>query len=136
MTFNIRKLNSTDYDEVLVDWWKDWRWDAPPRDFLPDNGESGMIVLDGIIPVCAGFVYITNSKASWVDWIISNKKYTDKIKRPVALNMLIESLTNVCKANGSKYVYALIKHKSLINLYQQQGYILGDQYNKEMIKII
>ena len=55
MTLNIRPLNETDYDETLVGWWKDWKWDAPPKDFLPENGSGGMIVLDGDEPVCAGF---------------------------------------------------------------------------------
>ena len=41
MEFNIRKLNSTDYDNILVEWWKDWGWDAPAKDFLPDDGEGG-----------------------------------------------------------------------------------------------
>ena len=79
MEFNIRKLNSTDYDNTLVGWWKDWGWEPPAKDFLPDDGESGLIVLDNDVPVCAGFIYITNSKAAWVDWIISNKKYTKNI---------------------------------------------------------
>lgn len=29
MEFNIRLLNESDYDETLVKWWKDWRWQAP-----------------------------------------------------------------------------------------------------------
>ena len=39
MKFTIRKLNKTDYDNILLKWWKDWRWTAPPKDFLPDDGE-------------------------------------------------------------------------------------------------
>ena len=33
----IRKLEHSDYDEILTKWWKDWRWSAPPRDFLPEE---------------------------------------------------------------------------------------------------
>ena len=64
MEFNIRKLNSTDYDEILVKWWNDWGWKAPAREFLPEDGEGGIILFDGDIPVCAGFMYITNSKVA------------------------------------------------------------------------
>ncbi len=64
MEFDIRKLNSTDYDEVLVGWWKDWGWEPPAKDFLPDDGEGGFLVLDEDIPVCAGFIYVTNSKVA------------------------------------------------------------------------
>ena len=81
MKFNIRKLNSLDYDSILVKWWKDWRWTAPPKDFLPENGEGGFIVYDNDIPVCAGYIYMTNSKVGWCDWIISNFEYKNKKKR-------------------------------------------------------
>ena len=95
MEFNIRKLQSSDYEDTLFGWWKDWGWEAPLKDFLPDDGEGGLIVLDEDIPVCAGFIYVTNSKVAWVDWIISNKNYREKSKRQQAINLLIESLTNV-----------------------------------------
>ena len=75
MNFTIRELNETDYESILVGWWKDWRWTPPPKDFLPDGGKGGFIVYDGDIPVCAGYIYITNSKVGWCDWIISNINY-------------------------------------------------------------
>jgi hypothetical protein len=136
MTFNIRKLNSTDYDDVLVDWWKDWGWEPPAKDFLPDDAEGGLIVLDNDIPVCAGFIYITNSKVAWVDWIISNKNYTDKKRKHTAVKLLVETLTNTCKNNGHKYAYALIKHKGLVDTYKELGYINADNYTQEMIKVL
>ena len=87
MEFNIRKLNSTDYKDILVGWWEDWGWEPPAKDFLPDDGEGGLIVLDNDTPVCAGFIYITNSKVAWVDWIISNKKlHKEKKKAPSCAN--------------------------------------------------
>ena len=134
MEFDIRKLNPTDYDNTLVGWWKDWGWDAPAKDFLPDDGEGGLLVLDEDIPVCAGFIYITNSKVAWVDWIISNKNYTNKKKKHSAVGLLVESLTNTCRNNGNKYTYALIKHDGLIKTYENLGYTKGDTYTQEMIK--
>ncbi len=134
MDFSIRKLKTSDYNDVLVGWWKDWKWEAPVKDFLPDEGKGGLIVYDGETPVCAGFVYLTNSKVAWVDWIISNKDY--KGNRKGALSILIESLTKGCELNGSRYIYALIKHEGLIKTYENSGYVAGDSYTKEMIKTI
>ena len=62
MEFTVRELNETDYESILVKWWKDWRWTPPPKDFLPDNAKGGFIVYDKDIPVCAGYIYVTNSK--------------------------------------------------------------------------
>lgn len=133
MIFEIRELKGTDYEDILVGWWKDWRWTAPPKDFLSN---IGFIVYDGDTPVCAGYLYTTSSKVVWVDWIISNFNYKDKYKRKEALSLLVQTLTNYAKWSGSNYCYALIKNKSLINTYKDLGYIEGDSYTSEMIKIL
>jgi len=134
MALNIRALNETDYDDILVGWWKDWKWDAPSRDFLPNDGKGGIMILDDDTPICAGFMYITNSKVAWVDWIISSKTYNIKPTRSEAIRLLISSLTATCKSTGSKYAYALIKSQSLKKTYKELGYMEGDIYSTEMIK--
>jgi len=136
MNLQIRALKEDDYEDILCKWWREWRWTPPEKDFLPDDGKGGFIVYDKDIPVCAGYIYITNSKVGWCDWIISNFKYKDKLKRKEALDVLIGTLTNTLKISGCKYSYALIKSKSLISHYVDNGYIEGDSYNKEMIKIL
>jgi hypothetical protein len=136
MELTIRQLNENDYQDILVDWWKQWGWTAPEKDFLPDDGMGGYIVYDEEIPICAGFIYVTNSRVAWVDWIISNKEYREKTKRKEAIKMLIDSLTNISRMSGSKYAYALIKNNSLIKTYEELGYIKGDSYNSEMIKLL
>jgi len=134
--FKIHSLTESDYDNILTKWWADWGWEAPLKDFLPLDGTCGLIVYDNDTPVCAGFLYVTNSKVCWVDWIISSKKYTDREKRKQALTLLVGALTDMCKRTGSKYCYALIKHPSLINTYKELGYSQGDSYTSEMIKIL
>ena len=136
MELYIRELNESDYDDILVGWWKQWKWEPPQRDFLPNDGKGGIIVYDEETPVCAGFMYLTNSKVAWVDWIISNKEYTKKPQRKDAIKLLVSSLTDICKKTGSKYSYALIKNQSLIGMYEELGYLKGDSYTAEMIKAL
>jgi len=125
-----------DYDTILVEWWKEWEWIPPTRAFLPDEGTGGVIVYDGDTPICAGFMYMTNSKVSWVDWIISSRKYTKKPMRKEAIMLLVSTLTEISKNLGNEYCYALIKNKSLIDTYKEIGYVKGDEYVGEMIKIL
>lgn len=131
---NIRKLNSTDYDDILVQWWKDWRWEPPSRDFLPENGEGGFIVYDGDTPICAGFSYLTNSKAGWCEFVISNFNYKEKDKRKQALYLLINTINEVLRIQGCKYVFTSVKNKQLINTYKELDYIIGSSNCTEMIK--
>lgn len=136
MTFNVRPLNEKDYDDLLVSWWKDWGWEPPKRDFLPEDGKGGILVMDGDEPVCAGFLYVTNSKVAWVDWIVSNKQYRKKPERSQAISFLVETLTNICKSTGHMYSYALIKHPGLASTYEKLGYVKGDGRINEMIKLL
>lgn len=132
----IRELNEVDYEEILTGWWEQWGWTPPSKDFLPNDGKGGIMVYDDEVPVCAGFMYLTNSKVSWVDWVISNKEYKDREKRKEALKLLVLTLTSICKRAGSLYVYALIKNESLIGTYEELGYVRGDSYTSEMIKTL
>lgn len=130
----MRQLEIEDYESYLVKWWNDWGWKAPAIDFLPDYGEGGLMATYNGVPVVAGFIYMTNSEVSWVDWIISDKKFSGN--RTEVVKELVKALTNVAIASGSKYVYALIKHEGLIRTYEELGYVAGDSYNQEMIKVI
>lgn len=136
MELILRPLFQSDYDDILVGWWKDWGWEAPQRDFLPGDGTGGIMIMDEDIPVCAGFVYTTNSKVAWVDWIISNKEYKKKPQRSEAIKLLIETLTNISRNTGHKFAYALIKHQGLIETYESLGYMKADSYTHEMIKAL
>lgn len=136
MDLTIRTLNESDYHNILVDWWIQWGWEPPKRDFLPDNATGGIIVYDGDNPICAGFIYITNSSVSWIDWIVSNKEYKVKDKRKEAISLLVSSLSNIAKNSGATYAYALIKNESLIKTYEELGYTKGSTYTSEMIKLL
>ena len=134
MKFNIRVLKENDYEDILVGWWKDWKWIPPVKDFLPLNGLGGIMVEWDDIPVCAGFIIQTNSKVAWIEWIVSNKNFKEKLHRKDALNLLVQTLTDVAKKTGSTYAYTILKSPSLINTYKNNGYLGEEQNINEMIK--
>ena len=136
MQLNIHPLKPTDYEEILCNWWKDWRWTPPPQDFLPNNGKGGLMVYDGDVPVVAGYLYNTNSNVVWIDWVISNINYKDRNNRKMAIQLLILALEEQAKQLGKNILYALVKNKSLIKVYKDLGYVQGDMYNTELIKRI
>lgn len=136
MKFNVRVLKENDYDDILVGWWEDWKWIPPVKDFLPLNGLGGIMVEWDGIPVCAGFIIQTNSKVAWIEWIVSNKNFKEKLHRKDALNLLVQTLTDVAKKTGSTYAYTILKSPSLINIYKNNGYLGTEQNINEMIKKI
>ena len=134
MELTVRPLNNADYQDFLVGWWNDWGMTAVPKDFLPQDGTGGIMVMDGEEHVCAGFMYATNSKIAWVDWIVSNKEYRKKPHRITAIKLLLETLTNIAKNTGHKYSYALIKNSKLVDHYVGIGYTKSCGYTEELIK--
>jgi hypothetical protein len=131
----VRFLKENDYD-TLSKWWKDWRWTPPPADMLPQNGIGGVMVYKGDTEICAGFVYFTNSKTAWIEFIVSNFQYKDK-DRHEAIEMLINVLTKMVQDMGEyKYIYTSLKSKSLIDRYANCGYQLGSTNCNEMIKLL
>ena len=132
----VRQLNANDYDDILVKWWQGWGWNAPSRDFLPDDGTGGLIVFDGDEPVCAGFMYTMNAKVAWVEWIVSSKTYRKKPARKECIDLLIYTLTQVCKIKGAKYVFSNNNNKNLIESFTNNGYIKGCTNSTELIKIL
>lgn len=131
----IRKIEEGDYDNILVKWWKNWGFDPPNKDFLPDNGTGGLILFDGEEPVCAGFIYATNSKVAWIEWIVSSKTYRKKPKRKEALDLLVYTLIVITKSTGVKYVFSNNDNKNLIDCFVRNGFKKGCTNSTELIKI-
>ena len=132
---NVRYLNETDYDNTLCKWWSDWRWTPPSRDMLPENGSGGIMVSKDGIDICAGFIFFTNSKAAWVEFIVSNFEYKEK-DRSDAITMVINTLTLIAQDKGYKFIYTSLKNKSLIDKYKMCGYTMADSNCQEMIKVL
>ena len=124
---DIRLVNDSDY-EMLCDRWKGWGWTPPPKDFLPTIG----VVVE---EVAAGFLYVTISKVSWVDWIISDKNYRGEDRDDI-INVVLASLEEISKDYDAKFLYALIKNEKLMKKYEAMGYVKGDSDAVEMIKTI
>jgi len=130
--FETRLLNETDYD-ALVHWWKWFRFTAPPKDMLPQDGMGGIMIQKDGVDVCAGFLYTTNSKIAWLEFIVSNPEYKDK-NRKEAIKTLINSLCHIAHNLGFKAVFTSVKNQSLINHFKDTGFSLDAHKSSEMVK--
>lgn len=125
-----RYIEQSDY-EMLVDWWKFWKFPAPPIEMLPD---SGVIVNKDGVDICAGFIYFTNSKTCWIEFIVSNPNVRQKEDRREAIISVIDILCSVGKNNGYTIAYTSLKNESLQNKYLECGFIEGSKNCNEYIK--
>jgi len=123
-----------DYDK-FVGWWKWNRFPVPPKQMLPDNGLGGLKITgeDGI-DICAGFLYETNSKIAWLEFVVSNPGIKDKKIRHESQIMLIANLTVLAEEKGFEAVFSSVKNPSLIKKFIEVGYT-PNQTTELMIKI-
>lgn len=130
----IRKLTESDY-ETLEKWWKAWKWPPVEKEFLPDNGTGGFVVEKNGTMIVAGFVYVTNSKAVLLEWIISNPEYRED-DRDMAITCLISTVEKIIKGWGYKYIFTIGRTKALINKHKELGWHVDDKPSHEIIKIL
>ncbi len=131
----IRKLTKSDY-KTLEKWWKAWDWPPIKKDFLPEDGESGLMVeaKDGTL-IVAGFLYMTNSNAVLLEWIISNPEYRED-DRDAAITSLILGAEQVVKNAGKKYMFTIGRNKGLINKHKELGWHVDDKPSYEIVKTL
>tara|TARA_B100001939_G_scaffold342340_1_gene353338 strand:+ start:336 stop:731 length:396 start_codon:yes stop_codon:yes gene_type:complete len=129
MELNIRRLEDQDYS-TLKKWWKAWKWPVLPKTFLPD---TGFIVEKNNIGIVAGYVYMTNSKAALLEWVISNPEYRESDRKD-AITLLIQAVERVLSDQGIKHVFTIGRHKNLINLHKKLGWAVDKNPSYEIIK--
>ncbi len=131
---NTRTLTESDY-LILSDWWKAWGWPALAKDMLPDNGTGGIMVENKGENRVAGFLYWSNSKLVWLDWIISNPK-TNRDIRQEAIKKLILTAESMTKEAGSKFMMSISRSNSLLKIHKELGWTIDKTPSHEMVKII
>lgn len=121
----VRLFKESDY-ETVVSWWQSRSWPVLPREFLPATG----YVVEGI---CAGFLYQTDSKIAWLEFIISNPA-TSPDDRAKALDSLIQHAVEDAKLKGFKIVFTSTNHDKLIKRYEDNGFIVGDKGMTNLVR--
>ena len=129
MEFNIRRLEESDY-VTISKWWKAWKWPVLPKTFLPD---TGFIVEKNNIGIVSGYVYMTNSKAALLEWIVSNPEYRESDRKD-AITLLIQAVERVLKDQGVKHIFTIGRNKSLIKKHKELGWDVDENPSYEIIK--
>jgi hypothetical protein len=134
MELKLRALQESDWG-TLQNWWKTWKWPEIQKELLPLNGIGGLMIYKEDQLIAAGFLYLSNSKVAWLDWIISNPEYRDK-DRKEALSELIIGLEEVAKQQGYSIIISIARNKSLIETHKKLGYTVDETPSYEISKKI
>jgi hypothetical protein len=134
MELQLRQLKESDW-EILSDWWKAWGWPDMNKDLMPMDGLGGLLVEKDGKPISAGFLYLTNSKVAWTEWIVSDPDYRED-DRKESLSILVKGLEDVAITNGYKIILSIGRNKGLLNIHKELGYTVDDDPSYEISKKI
>ncbi len=121
----IRRITENDFD-VISQWWLDWGQPIPDPDYLPHNGTGGYIATKDNIPVAAGYLYFTNARIAYIDFVISNKEYREKDRNTI-ITELIDYMTNHAISVGCKFVWATSAEPGIVSKVKKLNYSVLDK---------
>tara|TARA_Y100000310_G_C20253657_1_gene610284 strand:- start:73 stop:486 length:414 start_codon:yes stop_codon:yes gene_type:complete len=130
----VRILNEEDYD-FISEWWKWWRWKVIPRELLPENGLSGLMVEKNGVRIVSAFIIMTNSKVALLEWIVSNPDYREE-DRKYAIELLIQTAEEYCKGLGFTCVFSIGRNSHLIKTHKKLGWAVDKTPSYEIMKKI
>lgn len=118
----VRDFQSEDY-EIVSQWWGQWGWPAIPLEFL---SPEGIVIENDGLPVCATWIYLTNTPICWIENYISDKG-ADKAIRGDALDLLVLSSLEKAKDLGAAVAMSSIRHAGLGKRLEKSGFIMSDK---------
>jgi hypothetical protein len=134
MKLQIRTLKESDW-ETMQSWWKAWGWPEVTKELMPLEGLGGLMIEKEGVAIASGFLYLTNSKVAWTEWIVSDPEYRQE-DRAEALAMLVSGLEEIAISAGYKIILSVGRNKGLLNIHKELGYTVDDSPSYEISKKI
>lgn len=115
-------------------WWAKWNpkeeISQVPREVLPAIGRT--VVGSEGQNIAMGFVYQSNSKICWLEWLVVNPDSNPGLRRE-ALDILISELKNVARDLGFWMAFTSVNHGGLISRLEGHGFEIADKNMTNMI---
>jgi hypothetical protein len=106
---------------IIKDWWIS-HGSFPPK---PEHLSTTGIVVEADKPVCAGWLYHTDSKICIFEFVVSDPKACKELRND-ALNLLIEEAKRLSSERQYKLIYSSVKGVKYINRLKEAGFIEVD----------
>lgn len=131
MQLTSRKIKETDLTNIER-WWDSWVEHPIPKKSLP---KTGFIVEEDKNPICAIFMFKTNSSTAAIQWVVSDKNYR-KENRKQALQLLIKACEDEWRSEGGKHLFFWGNNKKFNKTLVEMGFDTGDTNYDQLIKRI
>lgn len=118
----IRSFNLAKDYATIQQWWEQHGSFAPRPEHLSTTG----IIIEADNPLCAGWLYNTDSKICVFEFVVSNPNVSKEL-RDAALTLLIEEIKKIASDRGYRLIYSSVKGMKYINRLQAAGFVVADE---------
>lgn len=120
-----RRFDPAEDYTAVCEWWRGHGWPEIPLELLSTHG----MIVDGC---CAGWLYKTDSRIAWLEWVVGNPKATTTNVHH-GLLALFDALKAESKSRGDTAIFSALKHKGLTRFYKLQGFAETDTGMTHMV---
>ena len=115
----IRPIKEEDY-EFINSWWKALDKSPPPRNLLPENGLHGLMACKNGRPIVCTYLYLTNSKFGYCDYMISDTSYKGRDRFEIVLELMDMSIGTAWEL-GCEDFWFITKSKGMLRRCKSLG---------------
>lgn len=131
--FNVQEDQNEDFYKIVKNWWEKIGWIAYPKDAL---STTGIMICDKDRPICAAWIYQTDSSTGLIGHVITEKEIKAKLKKE-AVKFLFKALEQEASKLAIKMLFFMITTNSLAKIAENElGYISTKQKCNELVKFI
>lgn len=119
---HIEPFDKGQHYKEICSWWLGHKWPCIPLESL---SQTGMVAFIDGRPICAVWLYKTDSNLCWMEWMISNPSSSKK-EREIALPALISHCALKAMHLGFKHIFTSTRVQRYIKRLQLAGFIVND----------
>ena len=111
-SITIRPIKEEDYT-LINSWWEMIDKSPPPRRLLPENGLHGLMACKDGRPIVCTYLYLTNSKFGYCDYMISDTSYKGRDRFDIVLKLMNMSIGTAWQL-GCEDFWFITKNKRML----------------------
>ena len=113
----------------ICGWWKEWGWSEVPVAFLP---ERAIVAYSDGEPVYVGFLVVTDTAMSLLEWIVCDRHASVSAKRD-CLRLIVDKAKEENRRLGKLGILTMTNNQGLGNSLRKCGYQLTDENVKHYL---
>ena len=129
-SFGVQAFDKEQHHAMVSAWWQAHKFGVIPKEYLPENG---LLLSDDSGPLAAGFVYRTDSKMGWLEFMVTNPE-ANPIRRVKALRQLIVSLSALADSLGIGMLFTSSDNAGLVRLLEGAEFRKGDTLTTQLMR--